>query len=90
MEQLPRLVLTPECFELARSLLRQMGLPRKAFYDALHLAAAAVHEMDYLVTWNCRHMANEVLVPRISSIMMSRGHAVPMICTPSHLFRGES
>lgn len=89
VEQLPRLVVTPQCYALARSLLRELVLPRKAVYDALHLAVAAVHEMSYLVTWNCRHMANEVLVPRISSIMMSRGYAVPVICTPSQLLRGE-
>ena len=89
VEQLPRLIATPECYRLARSLLRELVLPRKAVYDALHLAIAAVHEMNYLLTWNCRHMANEVLVPRIGSIMLSRGYAVPVICTPSQLLKGE-
>jgi predicted nucleic acid-binding protein len=89
VEQFPRLVLTSECYGLARSLLQELGLPRKAVYDALHLAVAAVHEMDYLVTWNCRHMANEVLIPKIGSIMRSWGYEVPMICTPEQLLRGE-
>jgi hypothetical protein len=85
--QLPRLILTPQCFVLAEALSRELRLPSKAGYDALHLATAAVHRMDYLLTWNCRHIANESLIPKIRSIIVSWRHDSPVICTPRQLLR---
>jgi predicted nucleic acid-binding protein len=49
---------TAESRALASKLLTAGGLPRKAASDALHIAVATVHGMDYLVTWNCKHIAN--------------------------------
>src|SRR5258705_179162 len=49
---------TAESRSLARSLLAAGGLPAKAASDALHIAVATVHGIDYLVTWNCKHIAN--------------------------------
>src|SRR5215213_1608816 len=51
-----KLDLTRECSLLGRKLLREAGLPEKANRDTLHVAIAAVHEMDFLLTWNCRHI----------------------------------
>lgn len=87
--RLSRLELTAECFRLARILQRESDLPDKASEDALHLSIAAVHRMSYLLTWNCRHIANAVLMPRFASIMASYGYAVPVICTPEQLLDGE-
>jgi hypothetical protein len=87
--QLPILKETPESVALARSLLRESGLSRKAAIDALHLAVSAVHGMDYLLTWNCRHIANETLIPRFGAIIMSRGYQSPVICSPLQLLDGD-
>jgi hypothetical protein len=82
---IPRLDLTRACFLLSKELLQGAVLPKKAGRDALHVATAAVHEMDFLLTWNCRHIANAVLMPRIASIISGRGFKIPGICTPPQL-----
>ena len=87
--QFPILRETPESVTLARSLLREAGLSRKAGIDALHLAVAAVHGMDYLLTWNCRHIANEILIPRFGAIMTSYGYQSPLICSPLQHLDGD-
>ena len=85
LEEIPTLVMTRECVELSRRLLREGGLPRRAWRDTLHLAIAAFHQVDFVLTWNCRHIANAVFVPRFASIMSSRGYVSPVICTPPQL-----
>jgi predicted nucleic acid-binding protein len=87
VKHLPRLTVTPECLVLAQNLRREAGLPKKAVYDALHLAIAAVYGLDYLVTWDFRHLASESRTSRIRSIIVSWGHASPVICTPSQFER---
>jgi hypothetical protein len=67
---------------LARRLLASAALPAKAEIDALHVAAASVSSADYLLTWNCTHLANAVLRRRIESNVRESGYAPPMICTP--------
>jgi len=47
-----------EAAELAEKLLAEKCLPKKAAEDALHIAVASVHRMNYLITWNCKHIAN--------------------------------
>jgi hypothetical protein len=76
---------TPECSLLAQRLLRKGGLPQRASTDASHIATAAVHGMDFLLTWNCRHIANAVLIPKLGSIMAAEGYVSPLICTPPQL-----
>jgi predicted nucleic acid-binding protein len=84
-KELRLLDLTPKCNLLAQRLLRKGGLPSKAATDASHIATAAVHHMDYLLTWNCRHIANAVLIPILGSIMATEGYVSPVICTPPQL-----
>lgn len=87
LENIPLLDLTPEVLALAKALIDDEILPTRAKEDALHLAAAAVHKMDFLITWNCRHIANPDILRRIifwhsdSSI-----HQFPIICTPAEFF----
>jgi hypothetical protein len=85
VEEIPRLDVTSDCFSLADDLLRGTGLSRKARLDALHVAVAAMGDVDFLLTWNCRHIANAVLIPRMTSIIMSRGFRCPLICNPPQL-----
>ena len=67
---------------LAQSLLDGAALPPKAQYDALHLAVAAVHGVEFLMTWNCRHLANGMLWRKMEDVCATAGYAVPTICTP--------
>jgi predicted nucleic acid-binding protein len=70
---------------LARKLLAAGGLPAKASSDALHIAIAAVHGMDYLVSWNCKHIANARMIRFVTRTREDAGFRVPVICTPEEL-----
>jgi hypothetical protein len=74
-----------EVLGLAGRLLAERGMPAKARIDALHVATAAVHGMDYLLSWNCKHIANATLRSRIESICRTAGFEPPVICTPLEL-----
>jgi hypothetical protein len=74
---------------LAGMLMEGGGVPPGSEGDALHIAVAAAHEMDYLLTWNCRHIDNAVTKPIIRSICATAGYACPEICTPLELLWEE-
>jgi hypothetical protein len=76
---------TPAALELAKELLLAGALPAKAADDALHIAIAATEEMKFLLTWNCRHMANATMRPLIESVCARNGFTAPIICTPEEL-----
>ncbi|MGG6268710.1 type II toxin-antitoxin system VapC family toxin [Leptolyngbya sp. AN03gr2] len=71
--------------DLAKQFLIQSNLPPKAADDAVHIAAATVHRMDYLLTWNCKHIANVQIQKKLSSICLKLGYTLPAICTPYEL-----
>ena len=79
------LTTTPSAESLAASLLSAAALPAKAALDALHVANAAVHGMHFLLTWNCAHIANAAMRPRIETVCRSGGYEPPIICTPEEL-----
>lgn len=85
LDGLPILARTAEVVELTEVLMRAVRLPPKAQADAGHIAIAALHGMDYLLTWNCRHIANAVLRPRIEAACLAVGYEPPVICTPDEL-----
>jgi hypothetical protein len=70
---------------LARKILATHLLPAKAAVDAAHIAIAAVHQMDFLLTWNCRHIANAAIVDKVRTVVADAGYAPPVICTPYEL-----
>ena len=70
---------------LAVELLKRSGLPPTAKKDAEHIAIAAVHRMDFLLSWNCAHLANEQLAPRIAAICRQESYSPPVLCTPEQL-----
>ena len=88
LEGLTVLELIPEAQALAISLVREVPLPTRAATDALHIAVAAVNGIAYLVTWNCAHIANATLRPRIEAICRGAGYEPPVICTPLELLGG--
>jgi hypothetical protein len=60
-------------------------LAPNAFPDAAHIAVSAVHKIDYLLTWNCKHLANAQIERRIAVVCQKLGYAMPTICTPEEL-----
>jgi len=60
-------------------------VPRKAAEDALHIAVAAVHGLDFLLTWNCKHIANAMMRSAIERVCREAGYEPPVICTPEEL-----
>jgi hypothetical protein len=65
------------------------AVPAKAGNDALHIAIAAIHRIPYLVTWNCRHMANAVMRQQIESVCAAKGFKAPIICTPEEMMEAK-
>ena len=85
LKDLPMLDLTLEARFLTSAILASGALPRKAITDAAHIAIAAVHGMDFLLTWNCVHMANAGIARAIASTCRRAGFECPVICTPEEL-----
>ena len=76
---------TADATSLAESLVAGGGLPPKARVDSFHVAIATVHGMDYLLSWNCKHIANAMLRGGIEAICRAAGYEPPVICTPLEL-----
>lgn len=70
---------------LSKALIQEGGVPKKALDDALHISIAAVHAVDFLLTWNCRHIDNAEMKPKIRSICQKHGFQCPEIATPIEL-----
>jgi predicted nucleic acid-binding protein len=84
-EQLLLLSVTEEAQRLAPLLLKAGGLAANAATDALHMALAAFHGMDYLLSWNCSHIANATIRRAIEKQCRLSGYEPPVICTPQEL-----
>jgi hypothetical protein len=82
------LALTEESLRLAEKLVSDGAVPAAASQDALHIALAAAHGMDYLLTWSCRHIANATMRARIEASCADAGCNAPVICTPDELLEG--
>lgn len=85
LEEIPLLELNEEALNLARDFVEKGLIPETAREDALHIALATVHGMDYLITWNCRHIANAELRKSVSLICITQGYEAPVIATPEEL-----
>lgn len=85
LARLPLLTVNPAALALARALIARGPLPNKAGADALHIAVAAVHGLDYLLTWNCRHIANARMYTAVAFKCRTAGYEPPVICTPEEL-----
>ena len=86
IDTLPLLDLTFEVDGLAETIMQSGGLlPASASRDAVHIAVTAVHQVHFLLTWNCRHIANATIFRDLQHIIMSAGYDVPVICTPEEL-----
>lgn len=82
---LPLVELNQSVQSLSAQFLSRSSLPPKAADDAVHIAAATVHRLDYLLTWNCKHIANAQIQRKLSEISLDFGYQLPVICTPYEL-----
>lgn len=89
LKSLEELVIDNEAEKLAKSLLDQQAIPVQAKADAIHIAVAAVQQIDYILTWNCRHINNATLKPFVRSVCQNLGYNCPEICTPLELLGEE-
>lgn len=79
------LPVTAAARSLAEDLVRLTGIPPKARLDALHISIAAVSGMDYLLTWNCSHIANAEILPKVYEVCRDARYEPPFVCTPLEL-----
>jgi len=88
LEALAEMTLLPtttEAEQLADALITGHAVPESHPEDALHIALAAVHGVEYMVTWNCRHIANAAVRLTIERVCRDAGYEPPVICTPEEL-----
>jgi len=83
------LATTDEARDLARALVEKGPLPPRAAEDALHIAVAVANGMDYLLTWNCKHLANAAMRSKIEEVCEGMGYEPVIICTPEELLEEE-
>jgi hypothetical protein len=90
LDGIPLLPPAPEIPRIAGEIISRAIFPPKAQVDALHIAAVAHHRIQYLLTWNCRHIANAKILPRIHKLLNELGIPIPIICTPEELLGDDT
>jgi predicted nucleic acid-binding protein len=85
VNDLPLLEVTETVEDLATQFIMRTNLPSKASDDAIHIALATVNALDYLLTWNCKHIANAQIQRKLLEISLGFGYTLPIICTPYEL-----
>jgi len=89
LDGLPLLPITIDAQILADSILSASLMPQKAAADALHVAVAAVAGVEYLLTQNCRHIANAHVLPQVYQLLDDAGFGQLLICTPAEFLGGD-
>jgi hypothetical protein len=84
----PVLEITKEAESLTTEIMKSGAIPPHAVRDAAHIAVATVNQMDYLLTWNCKHLANAQIIRRVAVVCNQTGYNMPVICTPEELMGG--
>jgi len=79
------LELNEAALSLAKSLISNNIVPKQYAEDAMHISLATIHGMDYLVTWNCKHIANAHIRNKLEKTIKKNGYIMPIICTPEEL-----
>jgi predicted nucleic acid-binding protein len=79
------LEITENALSLSALLMKKGGIPREAPEDALHISVAVVNGIDYLLSWNCKHIVNAKMRSKIDQICLSCGYESIIICTPEEL-----
>ena len=79
------LEVTQPCLDLAQIYLDRGYVPKNEIRDALHIAVAVIWKVDYLLTWNCKHIANAHSLRQLRKFSENLGHEFPHVCTPEEL-----
>jgi len=82
---MPPLAVDERIISLAEAICEEIRLPDRAQADAYHIAIPSVHGIEYLVTWNCKHIANAFMLRKIEQIVQAKGYTMPVVCTPEEL-----
>lgn len=90
LDKIPLLPLDAQVGVIANEIIARAILPPQATVDALHIAVVAYHQVQYLLTWNCRHIANAKIMPRIHEVLTELGYLIPIICTPEEMVKDDS
>ena len=85
---IPLLSLTDKAREITKGIMNSGLLPEKATQDAIHIAVSAVHQVDILLTWNCKHIANAVIMRELEEVVGRFQCDLPILCTPDELLEG--
>ena len=88
LKDLPELIADERAVALATKLLASCAVPKEFPDDALHIATAAINGMDYLVSWNFKHITNARTIPLVRKVCEESGLRCPEICTPQMLDEG--
>lgn len=83
--ELNRLPISTEVQSVAKELIERHAIPVDSKEDAVHIACAAVHHLDYLLTWNCKHIANPLIQTAIRQSLLVLGVSSPKLLTPAQL-----
>ena len=89
LQSVPLLQVTDSVKEFARKILSSGLLPTTADRDAVHIALASAYQMDILLSWNCRHIANAAIQARLRKLADAAGFTLPEICTPEELMEND-
>ncbi|WP_339137631.1 MAG: type II toxin-antitoxin system VapC family toxin [Candidatus Electrothrix sp. GW3-4] len=89
LRDIPFIAVTEEALDFADKLIQSGAVPQKAAQDALHIAVCCVNNVDFLLTWNCKHIANAEKRESIRTAAVEHGLIAPVICTPEELFGDE-
>lgn len=82
---LPLLELTEAVNDVAKAIMGSSLLPQRATRDSVHIAVSSVHNIDILLTWNCRHIANAAIMRELREVVAQCGYEIPILCTPGEL-----
>ncbi|QSV54897.1 MAG: type II toxin-antitoxin system VapC family toxin [Dolichospermum sp. UKL201] len=85
LENFELLSINETVINLAEQFINKSNLPSKAATDAIHIALATIHGIDYLLTWNCKHIANAQIQKKLAQVSLDFGYEMPTICTPYEL-----
>ncbi|MFC2140905.1 type II toxin-antitoxin system VapC family toxin [Acidobacteriota bacterium] len=85
LEETELLEITESALSLAEVFIEKGAIPQEAAEDAIHISAAVVNGIDYLISWNCKHIANAKMRSKIEQVCLSCGYQPIIICTPEEL-----
>lgn len=74
---------------LAIQIIKAGAIPTKFPEDALHIAVAAINDIDFIVTWNFKHINNPFMMRKISEVVTGKGYSMPVICSPEEFMEAQ-